>query len=432
MKTSTINSKSILKSSPVGASRVGATLLLLFCFSIGCAAQHRVSLSDCLRMARENNLSVKSGSIAVERAKALQGTAFDLDKTGITLSQDPTSGGSPDNALSFSQSFAFPTVYGAKRKLLKEETELERARLEMTTQEVEKSVSTEYCNLLYAIERRRILLRQADIYKRFKFLADTKQRYGEAGKLEQMNAQRLGKENEIALRRADKDVETARLRLQNLLNTTDEVAPAEDSLVVLFGSDVLLEGPNQSTQSFQRMLEQQQRVAQQGVKVARQGFMPDISVSASTQLLIKGWNPYDVDRSRFDKGNFMGFEVGVSVPLFYGAQKARLKAAKREAELAETQAIQQLKRRETSLQTALNTYQKAQQNLAYYQEQGLHEADEIERISQVSYEKGAIGYVEYIQNLQTAVEIRNAYAEAVNEFNLASINITYINATNND
>jgi len=432
MKTTTISDKSPIGSRPKTWKSWGLTILFLLGLSLACTAQRRVSLADCLRMARENNLSVKAGGIAVERAKALQGTAFDLDKTGITLSQDPTGGGSPDNALQFSQTIAFPTVYGAKRKLLKEETELERTRLELTTQEVEKSVATEYCNLLYTIERRHILMRQAEIYKRFQFLADTKLKYGETGKLEQMNAHRLGKENEMALRNADKDVETARLRLQQLLNTSETIAPMEDSLVVLYGQDELSADPSPATQPLSRMLEQRQRVARQGVKVARQGFMPDISVAASTQLLIKGWNPYDVDRSRFEKGNFMGFEVGVSVPLFYGAQKARLKAAKHDAELAETQATQQLRQYETLRQAAQNELLKAQESLNYYQEQGLREAEELERISQVSYEKGAIGYVEYIQNLQTAAEMRNSRAAAVNEFNLAAINLKYINATNSN
>lgn len=389
-------------------------------------AVRRVSLDDCLRMAEQNSLAMKSGRIAVERAEAMQGTAFDVEKTAIALSQDPTSGGSPDNALSFSQTFSFPSVYTSKHKLLREETELERTKLFLTSQEVKKSVSTEYCNLLYAIERRRITARQAEIYKRFQFLADAKLKYGEAGKLEQMNARRLGKENEIALRNADRDVETARLRLQQLLNTSETLAPAEDSLVALYAQDGIASDGEPAIQPLQRVLEQQRRVAQQGVKVARQGFMPDISVAASTQLLIKGWNPYDVDRSRFEKGNFMGFEVGVSVPLFYGAQKARLKAAKRDAELAETQAAQQWRQYETQCQTARNNLIKAQQNLEYYEKQGLREAEEIERISQVSYEKGAIGYVEYIQNLQTAVEIRNSCAAAINDFNLAAINLKYL------
>lgn len=402
-----------------------AAVLLALSNIVPAAAQRRVSLDECLRIATENNLIMKSAGIAVERAKAMQGTAFDVEKTGVTLGQDPTGGGSPDNALTFSQTFSFPTVYGAKHKLLKEETELERKRQEMTRNELMRSVSAEYCNLLYTIERQHILTRQAAIYKRFRFLADAKLKYGETGKLEQMNAARLNRENEIALQNIGRDVETARLRLQQLLNTTETLTPAEDSLVVIGDQDAALGDYNPEATPLGQMLAQRQRVSEQNIKVERQSFLPDISIAASTQFLLKGWNPYNVDRSRFDKGNFMGFEVGVSVPLFFGAQRARLKSARHDAELARTEAEEQLLQLRSRHAEAQNDLRKAQANLDYYTTQGIPQADKLERISQVSYEKGAIGYVEYIQNLQTAVDIRNAYATAVNEYNQAAISIKY-------
>lgn len=409
---------------------LGAGLLLAFAGNSPCTAQRRVSLADCLSIAEQNSLSMKAGSLLVERAKAMQGTAFNPDKTSISLSQDPTSGGSPDNALTFSQSFAFPTVYTTKHKLLKEETRLEAAKLEMTRQELQKSVSAQYCGLLYIIERRRILTRQAATYKRFLQLADVKLKYGETGKLEQMNALRLCRETETALKNADRDVETSANSLRQLLNTDEEIMPAEDSLTIIDDRDVRSDGFNPAETPLGRMLSQQQQVSEQNIKVERQGFMPDFTVAASSQLLIKSFNPYDVDRSRFADGNFMGFEVGVSVPLFFGAQRARLKAAKREAELTRTATERQLRQLQSERVAAHNSLMQAQANLNYYRTEGIQQAEEIERISQVSYEKGAIGYMEYIQNIQTAVDIRNAYATAVNEYNQAVINLRYLQNTN--
>ena len=65
-------------------------------------------------MALEKNPQMQVANKSVERAKALQGTAWEIDKTELSLSQDPTSGGSPDNALSLSQSIEFPTYYIAR------------------------------------------------------------------------------------------------------------------------------------------------------------------------------------------------------------------------------------------------------------------------------------------------------------------------------
>ena len=41
----------------------------------------------------------------------------------------------------------------------------------------------------------------------------------------------------------------------------------------------------------------------------------------------------------------------------------------------------------------------------YYQKIGVPQAREMERISKVSYEYGQIGYVELMQNLQSALEV---------------------------
>ena len=79
----------------------------------------KVSLQECINMALEKNPQMQVANKSVERAKALQGTAWEIDKTELSLSQDPTSGGSPDNALSLSQSIEFPTYYIARHKQLK-------------------------------------------------------------------------------------------------------------------------------------------------------------------------------------------------------------------------------------------------------------------------------------------------------------------------
>ena len=57
------------------------------------------SLQQCIDLALDNSLYMRNGQIAVGKAKDLQGTTFDIEKTSITLSQDPTSGGSPDNGI---------------------------------------------------------------------------------------------------------------------------------------------------------------------------------------------------------------------------------------------------------------------------------------------------------------------------------------------
>lgn len=389
-----------------------------------------MSLADCLSAARENNLTLRSGKIAIERTRDLQGTTFDLNNTDISLSQTPTTGGGPENALNFSQTFAFPTVYGARRSKLKAETVLEEARYAVDLNTLEREVATAYYDLRYAIEQHRLLAVQDTIYARFLRIAEARHSAGESSALENIAARRLSEENRVAMNAATQRISQAQRRIALLLNTDQLIRPAETNFTPLSSSELTTYAFNAASVPSVALATQSSIVAEKNVRLARQSFMPDITLGASTQLLIKGFNPYNVDRSRFSEGNFMGFDVGVSIPIFYGAKRARLKAAKKELERSRLLAEQEAKAAATRYSLAESTLVQARERLDYYETRGNADAAETYRLSQLAYEKGDIAYVEYMQNLQSALALRMAYAEAVNAYNQAAVNLKFLQGGN--
>ncbi|MDR2823823.1 MAG: TolC family protein, partial [Prevotellaceae bacterium] len=191
------------------------------------------SLDECINAALENNLALKSGRLAVEKARVLQGTAFEIDKTQILLSQDPTSGGSTDNSIALSQSFDFPTIYAARHGALKAETELERSRLQLAENELRKEVASAYYQLLFAQENVRILQAQDSVCRKFLFLADAKLRAGETSRLEKINAERLLTENQMALQTAEQELQNGQFAMSRLLNINELILPYETELVAI-------------------------------------------------------------------------------------------------------------------------------------------------------------------------------------------------------
>jgi cobalt-zinc-cadmium resistance protein CzcA len=83
---------------------------------------------------------------------------------------------------------------------------------------------------------------------------------------------------------------------------------------------------------------------------------------------------------------------------------------------------------QTQYFTQYNEYLRQKEGLEYYEQIGLKQANEIIRISEVSYKLGEIGYVEYIQNLTMAFETKLSYIEALNIYNQAIIELNYITA----
>ena len=167
------------------------------------AQEKTMTLQECIDMALDNNLDMKAGTVSVGKARDLQGTAFDMEKTSVTLSQDPTSGGSPDNGITVSQSFEFPTVYAARRKYLKAETAAAQSSLAVTRNEVVRDVSAYYYTLLHDRRTIEILQAQDSVYDRFVSLASARFKAGEAGILELINAERIRNENRIEMEKAE-------------------------------------------------------------------------------------------------------------------------------------------------------------------------------------------------------------------------------------
>ncbi|MDR1561970.1 MAG: TolC family protein [Dysgonamonadaceae bacterium] len=383
------------------------------------------TLQECIEFALENNLSIESGEISVKKAKYMQGTAFNIDKTQFSLSQDPTSGGNPDNSVAVIQSLDFPTTYIARKKLLQAETQLERSNLQLTRNEVIRKISELYFQLLYQQEKIRILKQQDSVYKKFLTIATAKFNAGETNRLELINAERLLNENRIELHQAAMDFFSMQLSLKRLTNSDNLIIPAESSPVIL-NEQMIIEDFNPNSTPLNKIFEDKKMIGQRSITLAKNNLLPDFNLALRNQLLIKDYNPYNIQRNRFAGGNFMGFEAGISIPIFFGEQKAKVKTAKIELELIKTQQADAMKSLNEEYLIALNEYEKANNELTYYQNQGNSQANEISRISQVSYEKGEIGYLEFIQNIKSAAELHLKYAGAVNNYNQTIIIINYL------
>ena len=374
----------------------------------------KVSLQECINMALEKNPQMQVANKSVERAKALQGTAWEIDKTELSLSQDPTSGGSPDNALSLSQSIEFPTYYIARHKQLKAETQAERSKAAVVRLSLENDVKAAYYQAVYQAERLRVLESQDSLLAQYRTLVEKRYKAGETRQLELLSAERLQRENKMEVLAAHNELETAQLLLSRLVGSVETVEPKEDSLLPL---DWKQASYNYSQTPDGQYSADRLKASEQAVRVAKNGFAPSLSLSLRNQLVISSWNPYDQDRSRFDGGNFMGFEVGVGIPLFYGATRAKVKAARKEREMIALEIKEQEQLRQQEYLSALSRMNAAYVRYTYYNEEGRERSDKMAEQGLLEYSQGEISYLEYMNVLQESIDLRLKRASALNDYN---------------
>lgn len=411
-----------------------ASLLLLTHLSSAAGVQgfdasipgEKMTLQQCFQLADRQNLALQSGRKAVEKAQVMQGTAWDLDKTEIAFSQNPASSGDTDNGLTFSQSIEFPTVYTARRNQLKAETQAEKSRLNVTSQQLRLEIANVYYAMLYQTHRLQILLQQDSVIQRYCDVAGKRYKAGEARQLEFLSADRMRNDNRLEMTKVKNEAENLQTALMALLNTTTPVVPAADNLVISQSS------PMNAAFNYQQTADAQYQkdlisALDQEVKCAKTGYAPSLSLALRSQLLIDSWDPYHINRQRFTEGNFFGFEVTVGVPLFYGATKAKVKAAQKDREVALLAMQQEQREKERDYKQGYNRLQNAIKRMEYYSGENMAKAKDIERLSTLEYENGEISYVEYASALQEAIDMRLKLAEVVNEYNEAVLALMALN-----
>ncbi len=74
-----------------------------------------------------------------------------------------------------------------------------------------------------------------------------------------------------------------------------------------------------------------------------------------------------------------------------------------------------------------NRLQNVTKKLQYYNGENIDKANEIVRLSTTEYENGEINYVEYVNALNEAIDMRMKQADVINEYNEAVLALMALN-----
>lgn len=418
--------KVFTKSNPASTKKRGTKaitisiiiVVILFATGFPCvqAQTKSVSLQEVLSLAYQNNINLQNGNLSVETSRALQKTAFNPDKTAIAYQQDPARD-VPDKLISVSQNFLFPTVYKAQANLLSSQNSLAERSLDVVKNTLIRDVKIAWYNLIYSYERLNLLSYQDSIYRKFSERADLRYKTGETSNLERLTALSRYQEIQLQQQTASIDLSNAEIELRKLLNTTQQIIPGRTKLLRL-DTDLYTDTNAHNLNPLLGYYEQQVRISEAQVKIAKSKLMPDLNVGISTLM-----NP---GAGGSTPHNRIGYLAGISIPLISGAQRAQVKAAKLEQKITEREYVLQKTNLLASYSQQSNEYQKIVKTLDYYEKGAMKQAEELLRVSGVSYNEGEIGYIEYIQNITQYVTARTQYLDALSKWNQAIIQLNFL------
>jgi cobalt-zinc-cadmium resistance protein CzcA len=389
-------------------------ILVLLISSFPAFTQTRsLSLDEAIQTAYRNNKQINAYTLKVKEMEAFRPTAFTIDKTQIYYSYDQNNvaeNGYPINVFGVQQNFNFPTVYSSQNKANKINISISEKELIRQKQILAREVSQVYYEITYLLNRHQVYFRIDNSYRSFTTTMERKQEKGDISRLDLLNArakqQQIGEMlNEIRL-----NISTANEKLKSLVQSDTAFEVPLQNLELVTVNEIAPE----TTPGIQLMKAQIEYQSAR-LKVERNRLIPDISLS-----YFNGTNSYAGSK------NYQGFQVGMSVPLFFGEQNAKIKSNKIAVSINETLQNQELIQLESKLAVLKNELSKSGAAIHFYQTIGENLSNEIIRSSQRSYELGEIEYFQFILSVENALTLTLNYYENVSRYNSASLEINYL------
>ncbi len=372
------------------------------------------TLKEAESLALKNNPGVQAARLKVIQQQQIQKTALDIPKTSFYYGKEETRNNIPGiQSIGLNQVLEFPTIYGKNASLLQSRTLLAHKSRAVTKTALLKEIQLTWYHLQTAYKRHQVYIQLDSFYHRFYRAALLRYQTGETNKLETKTAKARQMEIHLEKEKSQSEIQIYLHQMEELLNAGQPISILKETnpkaiLNVSAGDTSLL---RQS--SLLQYYNQKITVAQNQTALEKTQLLPSLEGQFAMQQ-VNGQSGY------------YSFQIGVGIPLWFGAQQGRIQAAKTQTAITQKQYEQQKAELTSYFLQLLETYKQASSSLNYYESGGLQTADEIRRNSDLAFRKGEIGYVEFIQNINHAISLQEGYLTALKNYNEVVIKINSI------
>lgn len=385
----------------------------LLAFSPVICSQNNPELNKLIETALANNKELSSYRLQTQASKANVNTAFDFDKTTVYYGYDENNVAPNDKALrvfGVEQTFSFPTVYGAQKKVYKSQWEQNRALYEMQKNKLTLAISLVYEQIVY-VQNKEVLYIQLDsLYSAFSKAGSRKFELGESNYLEKITAEAKSKQVHTTLMQLKNQKQALYEQLKSLVQNEDGFQISNSQLNLLY-----LDNVSMGKELQRNYMESVSNTYSSKLKLQNQNWLPNLSVE-----LFTGTN-----RGLGYRQN--GFQIGVAIPLFFSGNISKRKTAKLEQQSWEAMRSNREIKMESFYMQKQAELNQHKEMIKYYTENGQKLSKEIIKTADMSYRNGEIDFFQYIQSMENAISIESDYLDNVLSYNKSYLELHYFN-----
>jgi cobalt-zinc-cadmium resistance protein CzcA len=404
-----------------------AVIIGFFCLSNLSAQTRIVNLDSLIKIAGTNNKNLLAVNSEIGYYQQMRLAATDMPKTNVSLLYGQYNGyATNDNNVSISQTIPFPSLFVARGSLGKSQVMGAEFKKEYTWNQLKYQIQQTYFHILYLKQYEKLLLRQDTIYAGFVKSAEWRFKTGEGTLLEKTSATAMQNDVENKLHQNQADILGEFALLQSYLGIQNPLELESDTLYPL-PFTLPLDSSSMATNSYLAMLKQEIEIGNKQKQVTIHTILPDITVGYFNQTLTgvaldgSATPPLATINNRFQ-----GFQVGLSIPLWFGPHVSKVKANEKQVQIAELNYGYNQDLLMGEYQQAIQLYLKEKSNLDYYTSYGLPNARLILSQSLLAYQNGDIEYSPHLANLQLALTIQQEYLQAINNYNQSILYLEFL------
>lgn len=390
-------------------------IITLFIFSGRVEAQDSpITLQQAIERAYEKYPSIKAASLEVDKQKALKATAYELGSTSIYTGKEEVSNNSLgiQNKIGIEQSNI--DVFGifAKSNLYNAKNQQAMSGMNLAEYALARDVSLAWYNAVFA-KKQWLLFNQLDtLYAAFQKAAELRYKTQATSKIEYLSAAAKYKELQVNIKKAEsKYLATLQLLNQYLLYPKAVDVNIQNLEGHVFNnsseSDSLDESPLLNYYSTGV------DVAELAWKAEKSNILPKFSLGYKVQA---------VDGN----SGFYGWEAGISVPLVFFSQSGKNKASKIDFQIVGQQYEQAQLELSAVYNQQISRLNALSQVIDYYQTDALPLADEQIEASKLAYRLGNIDYIQFIQNVEAAIDTKQGFLMQQAEYFELSAQLKYL------
>jgi cobalt-zinc-cadmium resistance protein CzcA len=385
-----------------------------------------ISVDDAINTALKNNLEIQSQQLSVQSSRILKKSVFELPKTNVNFQFGQYNSINQDKAFQINQSIPFPTYYTSKSGLFKAESESSELQQQATASEIKAQVQYWFYQMQYLQTTKKHLQSLDSLYYDFVSAAALRYETGETNLLEKTTAETKRGQLSLLLKQNETDFITAYHSLKTLMNTSEDFVLSNSEKFQPIAISNVLDTTLIANNPSLKLLYQQAVIANQNKKIETASTLPDFNVGYFNQSLIGVQSINGADVNFDGSKRFQGFNIGISIPITFFSNASKIKSLEYKQQALQRDADNGKLILQTKLQNAFQQYNQNLLQYNYYNSTALPNAEIIISTAKIGFKSGDIGYIEYLQALQTAIDVQLNYLQSINQINQSIVIINFL------